>query len=238
MVTPALTPIWRELRHAPGLLRGTAGAVAGRPVAGASVLLIPGFLSGDRSLAPLSLHLAGAGHRPCFAGISRNVDCAEATCERILRAIETAARDAGRIALVGHSRGGMMARALARRRPDLVSGVVTLCAPSTQPFPAHPLLWLPGLALAGGSALGRRGLARYSCWFGACCAAFRADVAGPLPSEIGFLSVYSRADGILDWRSCLDPGGRHVEVDAGHCGMASHPLAAQRVARALTAFAR
>ena len=48
------------------------------------------------------------------------------------------------------------------------------------------------------------------CSPGAACAAsaaraFRAALAGPFPPEVGYVSLYSRTDGIVDWRSCLDP---------------------------------
>lgn len=35
-----------------------------------------------------------------------------------------------------------------------------------------------------------------------------------------FLSIYSRTDGPIDHRACLDPSAEHVEVDSSHCGMA------------------
>ena len=53
-----------------------------------------------------------------------------------------------------------------------------------------------------------------------CCEPAWREGAAPLASELPFLSIYSRSDGIVDWRSCLDPAARHVEVDSSHCGMA------------------
>jgi hypothetical protein len=44
-------------------------------------------------------------------------------------------------------------------------------------------------------------------------------VAARLPDDVAFVSVYSRSDGIVDWRSCLDPCAEHVEVDSSHIGM-------------------
>ena len=35
--------------------------------------------------------------------------------------------------------------------------------------------------------------------------------------------MYSRSDGIVDWRACLDPHAELVEVDSSHCGMSVHP---------------
>jgi triacylglycerol lipase len=99
----------------------------------------------------------------------------------------------------------------------------------------HPLLWLQLLGLAAGAAMGLPGLLGYSCAVGGCCARFRADLAAP-PGP-GYLSIYSRRDGVVDWRACLDPHGRQQEVDATHCGMASDRVVAHLVARALDGFA-
>ena len=34
---------------------------------------------------------------------------------------------------------------------------------------------------------------------------FRAAMTGPFPDDVGYVAVYSRSDGIVQWRSCLDP---------------------------------
>jgi triacylglycerol lipase len=52
------------------------------------------------------------------------------------------------------------------------------------------------------------------------------------------VAVYSRTDGIVDWRACLDPGAEHVEVRASHVGMAVNAAAWRAVAGALESFAR
>jgi hypothetical protein len=50
------------------------------------------------------------------------------------------------------------------------------------------------------------------------------------------VSVYSRRDGVVDWRACLDPAAQHVEIAASHCGMAVNTGAYRAVAGALAAF--
>src|SRR5918999_4622464 len=132
MPASTLMPLWRELPHVAGWLArlsrngGPASVAADAP----DVLLIPGFLSVDDSLAAIAKTLARAGHRPAFAGIGRNVGCSEATLARLERRLETIVRGNGApIALVGHSRGGLFARVLAVRRPGLVDRIVTLGSP-------------------------------------------------------------------------------------------------------------
>jgi triacylglycerol lipase len=71
--------------------------------------------------------------------------------------------------------------------------------------------------------LGVPGVFSTSCKDGECCAAFQADLAAPLADEIEAVAVYSRSDGIVDWRACLDPYAELAEVDSSHCGMSVHP---------------
>jgi triacylglycerol lipase len=219
------TRVIAELGALRGVLTaGTQGALTEYAPAGdgAPVLLIPGFLAGDRSLEPLARGLAAAGYHPCPAGMERNVDCSETATERLSDRLERLASDHGHpVAVVGHSRGGMLAKVLARRHPELVSGVVAIAAPQREPLALHPALLASAFSLGAAGSIGVRGLIRYSCAFGRCCEAFRADLARPAPRSVPYLAVYSRRDGIVDWRACLDPARRHVEVTSTHCGMAA-----------------
>ena len=53
------------------------------------------------------------------------------------------------------------------------------------------------------------------------------------------MSVYSRSDGVVGWRSCLDPAAdKHVEVHSSHCGMAVHSGVYRVVAESLLGFRR
>jgi triacylglycerol lipase len=233
---PRLSPIWRELRSARGLLVPAGGpAPRSRPARGdgVPVLLLPGFLAGDRSLVPLGARLSEAGFRPFWAGIERNIDCAEVTLGRL---VDTLERVGEPVAVVGHSRGGLLARAAARRRPDLVTSVVTLAAPYRAPFAIHPVVLAPGVALGLAGTAGVRGLLRLSCGVGACCARFRADLAAPPAAGVRYVSVFSRRDAVVDWRACVDGPGEAIEVESGHCGMAADAVALDRIVARLHAI--
>ncbi len=52
---------------------------------------------------------------------------------------------------------------------------------------------------------------------------------------VAFTSVFSRRDGIIDWRSCLDPQAKTVEVATSHLGMAFDPVVLDVVAATLAA---
>jgi triacylglycerol lipase len=239
----ARPPLWREARvglEAAALLRDPifrgdgVGHGRGRPV-----LLIPGFLAGDGSLAVMSNWLGRCGYRPSRAGMIANVDCSSAALARLEPRLERLVAEQGsRAALVGQSRGGSLAKVLARRRPELVCGIVTLGSPELEPLAVHPLVRLQLQAVSTLGSLGAPRLFKRSCLDGACCASFWKDLAAPLPRGVGFVSVYSRTDGIVDWRACLAPGAEHVEARGSHIGMALNPSVWRAVARALHRFRR
>jgi pimeloyl-ACP methyl ester carboxylesterase len=220
----SLTPIWREGlfgMELAGLLRNQIFRDPPSAPRSLPVMLVPGFLTGDAQLGVLAAWLRRCGHRPHTSGIRLNVDCSAAAMQRLEQRLEEWVEQEGEPAVViGQSRGGLFARVLAVRRPDLVQTVVTLGSPHLNPFAVHPLVWLQGAAIAGLGALGVPGLATHRCRSGACCEDFGVQLGAPMPRGVRFVSVYSRQDGIVDWPVCLDPHAAHVEVRSTHCGMA------------------
>jgi pimeloyl-ACP methyl ester carboxylesterase len=205
---------------------------------GRPVLLIPGFLAGDGSLSMMAGWLKRTGYRPSRAGIVSNVNCAAVLMPRLEERLERLVELQGkRAAVVGQSRGGTLAKVLAKRRPDLVSGVIALGAPQLEPLAVHPLVRLQVEAVSRLGSLGAPGLFKRSCLDGDCCASFWEDLAGPLAAGVQLVSVYSKSDGVVDWRSCLDPHATElVEIGASHCGMAVSRAAWRAVADALESF--
>jgi triacylglycerol lipase len=240
----ARPPLWREARlglEAAALLRDPVFRGHGlRDGRGRPVLLIPGFLAGDASLGPMAAWLKRAGYRPTRAGMRANVDCSGTLLPRLEERLERVVREQGmRAVVIGQSRGGALAKVLAVRRPELVSGLVTLGSPQLAPLAVHPLVRLQLQAVGTLGSLGAPGLFRRSCLDGECCAEFWEQLAGPLPAGVGFVAVYSRSDGIVDWRACLDPcAEEHVEIASSHLGMAVSPAGWRAVGAALDRFGR
>lgn len=206
---------------------------------GQPVLLIPGFLAGDDSLGIMTRWLRRTGHHTRKAGMRSNIDCSEAAVTRLEERVEVLAEcREQKVAIVGQSRGGNFARVIAVRRPDLVSGIVTLGSPQLDPMAVHPLVLAPVLAVGALGTLGARGFFRHACRNGKCCKRFWEDMRADFPSRVGYLSIYSRSDGIVDWRACLDPAAEHEEIQASHCGMAVSAQSYRAVAAALERFRR
>ena len=198
------------------------------------VVLVPGFMAGDGSLSLMARYLRGSGHRTYRSRMHANVGCTQTTSAALERRIEAIVlRRERKVTIVGHSLGGLLARAVAARRPDLVDGLVTLGSPILAPGAAHPLLLLD-LALV--VRLQRAGLGSMmgdDCTSGDCARSSWEQCQAPLPAGVRFTSIFSRRDGIVDWRSCLDPRARTVEVTTSHLGMAFDPVVLDVVAEAL-----
>ena len=235
---PYLPPLWRESRIAfelTGLVRSPVWRGEGvAPGDNQPVMLISGLLAGDQSLNFMAGWLKRTGHRPCRAGIAINVDCSQRAVERLERRLECLAEDSGqKVAIVGQSRGGSFARVLAVRRPDLISGIVTLGSPLKHQLALHPLVRGSVLAMGALGTIGIDGLMRHSCLWGDCCTDFWHDFKADFPAGVGFVSLYSRTDGIVKWKACLDPAAEQVEVRASHVGMAVNAEVYRAVAASL-----
>lgn len=202
---------------------------------GGTVLLVPGFLTGDSSLAVMDDWLGRIGYRPRPSGIRLNVDCSNRALLGLERRAEEAAAEAGeRIAVVGHSRGGHFAKALAHRRPDLVRAVVSLGAGLDTPFDIS----LPTLAAVALARVVQPASRPPGCFTTGCGCAFAHHFRSVFPPEIPLTSVYTRGDGVVWWEACVVPYARCVEVTGSHLGLACNRKAYRVVAEALAgAFA-
>ena len=198
------------------------------------VLLIPGFFAGDWTLRQMAAGLRDRGFRTYRSHIHANVGCAlnaaalaESQLERI------AERRGSRVQVVGHSLGGMIARGIAVRRPDLIAGIVTMGSPMLAPAAHHRLLTGGVTVLNRLASVGLPGLMSQECVSGSCAEASFHEVRQPLPPGIAMTNIYSRRDGIVDWRACIDPEGVAVEVRASHVGLAIDPRVIRLVGDAL-----
>src|SRR5271165_6079232 len=178
-----VAPLWGELRYSSELARLLADRAWRTPARrrdARPVLLIPGFMAGDSSMAVLRRWLRRRGHRVSTSGIRANVDCAERVISRLEPRLHRLAADSGKpVFLIGQSRGGTLARSLAVRNPDIVSGLVMLGSPVCDPLAVSAPVLRTVRSMAW---LGDRGFPRLfsrTCAEGDCCAGFRDDLNAP-----------------------------------------------------------
>lgn len=189
------------------------------------VVLVPGFMAGDSSLLLMARHLRKLGYRTYRSTMHANVGCTQEASYALERRIESIAiKRERKVTVVGHSLGGLLARGIATRRPDLVDGIVTMGSPLLAPGAIHSVL---ALDLAVVIALRRAGLGQMmgdDCTSGDCARLSWEESRQDLAPSVAFTSIFSRRDGVIDWRGCLDPGARTVEVRTSHLGMAVDPV--------------
>ena len=185
---------------------------------GHPVLALPGFLASDLSMAPLRRYLQALGYDTNAWNMGRNlggVSSKRAALRDLLaRVHDTAGR---KVSLVGWSLGGVYARDLALQMPDMVRAVITLGSPFTNDIRATNATRLYE-ALSGERVEDNPEI--------------RAAIAGDLP--VPATSVYSRTDGIVNWRTCvLRPSdtAENIEVYlASHIGLGVNPASLWAVA--------
>jgi triacylglycerol lipase len=206
-------------------------------VGGVPVLLVGGFASHPSLLMPMADWLHRLGARCLVAPVRYGVGCGEAITRSVERALERHVEASGQEAVViGHSRGGQVARALAVRRPELHRGVITLGSPLIRMLGVYPVVKVQIALLGLAGTFGVPGLLRAGCLWGDCCRQLRADLVGPFPDTVRFVSVFSRRDERVHWRASLDPAAEHVEVSTTHTGLIFSPDSLAVIAAQLQAI--
>lgn len=212
-------------RFARAAAQASAGASRGlRDGAGRPVLTVPGFGFGDPATLPIQIALHTAGYDVVRSHIELNVRCSDRTVDDLAEVAAAAvAADGGRrLFVVGHSRGGMIARGLAARHPELVQRVVSLGAPLNYEFAFYEIPRPMVAALKVVHTMDPE-LRSRKCVTPDCGCPYMQAARRPLPPEVELVSIYTRTDGIVDWRACVVPGARNIEVAGSHLGMGLRP---------------
>jgi len=231
--------IWKEALFAADLLLLHASPVyygLGIPRGdGSAVVLVPGFLGTDAYLSQMHSWLGRIGYRPYFSGIGLNAECPNLLIQQRLRDnVEKALFDTERkIHLIGHSLGGIIARAVASQRPDDVASVITLASPFRGTV-LHPTV------LAAAEAVRRRILEEQgpkvlpTCYTGHCTCDFLSSLRRKMPEPVMETAIYTCTDGIADWRYCTTGDCKNdFEVPGTHIGLAFNASAYAIIARRL-----
>jgi pimeloyl-ACP methyl ester carboxylesterase len=185
---------------------------------GHPVLALPGFLASDLSMAPLRRYLAELGYDTHAWRMGRNTGGVAKMRAALLDRLTKIHRETGRkVSIVGWSLGGVYARDLALRAPEMVRRVVTLASPFANDIRATNATRL--YELLSGETVGHN-------------PELEAAIAGDLP--VPATSLYSKSDGIVNWRTCLSRSSdtsENVEVYfASHVGIGVNPAALWAVA--------
>ncbi len=196
------------------------------------VIVFPGFLTGDNSTYLMRRYLGQQGFKPFPWKMGQNPGLQHAIYKRLERRVQGLYKAYGKkVSLVGWSLGGLYARTLAHRVPEVVRQVITLGSP----FSLSQSTNTEDVAVSGPviklyERLNPRRLEDElvngdPIW----------KEAPPVPST----SIYSESDGIASWRYCIDRVGEQTEnlrIRGSHGGMTHNPfvlyILAERLAQA------
>lgn len=210
--------LWDPLavREISALLRDPVFRGRGVPKGdGRPVLLIPGFLAGDWSMRMLHSWLGRVGYSSHLSGIVLNVQHSERLLSGLRRRVAEIADEAeARVSIVGHSRGGLLAKVLSQRRPDDVEQVIAL---------GSPLGDWTDLAAVTHHAVGVVRTANELAYGRRFNAEGRFTYDLKLPPLVPTTSIYTRADDVVNFRSCLRPDIPAIPVWGTHNGLVVNP---------------
>ena len=177
---------------------------------GHPVLVLPGFVTTDLSTAVLRRFLKRLGYEAFAWELGRNLGPRAIGWEgeKLVDRLEAIHAQTGKkISLVGWSLGGILARQLSRKRPDLVRQVISLGSPfagdprATNVWKAYEYLTGHRLKDPGTQAQLRE-----------------SHEAPPVPAT----AIFSKGDGVVAWQNCLEPETPttdNIEVNGSHCGL-------------------
>ncbi len=212
-------PVWNEARK-PFELRALRKSALwhgdGVPIGhGRPVVLIPGFLAGRHSAVSLAHILGAAGWVVATPDVGRNAGPAMATIDAAVADVKSLVDRTGQpVTIIGHSRGGQLGRVIAVEHPELVRQVVVAGTPLRTKYPKYLVVKLPAEALDKAWRWGLFGWTdpRHEDWVDD-----RRYV--DFPDDVDLVSVWSRLDGVVDWRLCIDPAAANIEVRSSHQGL-------------------
>lgn len=176
---------------------------------GHPVLVLPGLLASDVSTGMLRRYLKARGHDVHGWGQGQNLGPRRGVEDEMLAQLKSLhARSGRKVSLVGWSLGGIYAREVAKLCPQSVRQVITLGTPFR--------------SMGGGNHAGT-----LFKMLGGDTSRLTPELQAHLRQRppVPVTSIYSRNDGMVSWRSCLETPGPQVEnvqVDASHLGMATH----------------
>jgi pimeloyl-ACP methyl ester carboxylesterase len=178
------------------------------------VLVLPGLLASDLSTRVLRTWLGRLGYPVVGWALGRNRGPTEEVVSELPLLVDRLAREHGTsVSIVGWSLGGIYARRLARRAPRQVRQVISLGSPFA--LTDRPVDGSPGARVYQRLAPGHGGRRLH---------ASRGSLARPLP--VPSTAVYSRWDGVVDWRACRQepgPTSENIAVRSSHLGMGHDP---------------
>jgi len=177
---------------------------------GEPVIVLPGFMGDDSSTLVLRGYLNSIGYKAVGWGLGVNRKPMLSLLPLLQILLDQMLDEHGqKVRLVGWSRGGILARELARDTPEKIAKVITIGSPVKGGVAASSIGALvqqtTGLSSAAMSSLLRDRQ--------------KVDI------EVPIRSIFSKLDGVVSWQACIDDVNSDVEnfeITGSHVGMGTN----------------
>jgi len=198
----------RGLLDIPALFAAAPFLLSARRGKRHGVVVLPGFGADDGSTVLLRRYLTTLGYDAHGWKRGFNVRRPGADMEAVIAQIrQLRVLHHLPVSLIGWSRGGIMAREIARKIPEDIRQVITLGSPFADASANNVgAVWT---LLTGEQAPGDPDRLK--------------ALAEPIP--VPATAIYTRADGVVAWQACLEhpgPIAENVEVRSTHIGLGFH----------------
>lgn len=178
---------------------------------GRPVMLLPGYKADESSMRPLGRYLSYLGYDVHDWGIGRNQGDVEGYIERVGKIVRDLHDELGGvpITLIGWSLGGVVAREIARLFERHVREVITM---------GTPIIGGPKYTVVAN---------RFAAKADIDLDAFEVEVheRNSIGIKQPVTAIYSKSDGVVGWRACVDTYNAHarnIAVNCSHLGLGGH----------------
>lgn len=184
---------------------------------GHGVVVLPGFFAGDLSTKPMRDYFESLGYQVFGWNMGQNLGPTHTTLKAMDSIVQHAhRRTKGKVSIVGWSLGGIYAREMSRRHTHMVRRVITMGSPIRGNFADTNLTNVFEVM---------------SPFFSQHIDEMRNAMHAPPPVPAS--AIYTKSDGVVPWRACLELPSDHTEniqVIGSHCGLGFNPAALWAVA--------
>ena len=176
---------------------------------GSQVILIPGWMAPEESMAALRWFLRRQDYDARYWGLGVNRGNPESDSEILVEQVAALVAETGqKVTLVGWSLGGVIARETARQLPEGVLQVITY---------GTPVIGGPTFTPAA-KTYGESECQRIS--------ELIVEMDEQMPITTPISSIFTRNDRVVSWPACIDrssPNVTHYEVRSTHISMGFDP---------------
>ncbi len=230
-----MTPREQGLESEAGLLREywelmASSAYKGENLprgSGGSVLVLPGLFGTDAYLRPLRRWLRRIGYAPVRSKLMVNAGCSKRLLDRLTRTVSSGVESGNPVAIIGHSRGGVLGRALAGHLGARCSHFIAVGSPiggmlragmeGMREAASRPNAFAHSHVFRAGRLAQR--VMDPSCQAPECGCAYFDHLFADLSPDTKVTSIYSSEDAVVSPTQCPIDGALNVEVKGTHSGL-------------------